>query len=176
MPPPGCRSSRIERGEERRCHTGTYAERTTVTPERRRAEIEHILQRYGATRFGYLTEPNRAAIACEIKGRRLRFTVPLPKPAAYTTKKGHEQAVRQRWAALALVIKAKLEGVESGIASFDEMFLGDTLLPSGQTVGETLVPQLDEVYRTGELPPLLPGAETGARKIIALPPAKEQGK
>ena len=155
---------------------GTYAERTTVTPERRRAEIERTLARFGATRFGYLTEPDRAAIACELRGRRLRFMVPLPRPAAYLTKKAHEQAVRQRWAALALVIKAKLEGVESGIATFDEMFAGDILLSSGKTVAETLVPQLDEVYRSGELPPLLPGAQTPQRKILALPPAKEAGK
>ena len=31
---------------------GTYAERTTVTPERRRAEIERTLARFGATRLG----------------------------------------------------------------------------------------------------------------------------
>lgn len=147
----------------------TYAERTQVTPERRRQEIERILARYGATRFGYLTEPTRAAIACEIRGRRMRFTVPFPQPAAYT-KKGYEQAIRQRWAALSLVIKAKLEAVESGIATFDQMFAGDVLLPSGQTVAEQLAPQLDAIYRTGELPALLPGTQ---RTIIALPPARE---
>ncbi len=159
----------------------SYAERTTVTPERRRAEIERVLQRYGATRFGYLTEPDRAAVACEIKGRRLRFQLALPRPSGYSTKKSHEQAIRQRWAALALVIKAKLEAVESGISSFDQMFAADVLLPSGKTVGETLAPDLDAIYRTGELPPLLPGAQAATeRKIIALPgqggsQAKESG-
>lgn len=144
-----------------------YAAQTQVTPERRRAEIERILARYGATRFGYLVGPNQAAIACEMRRPRMRFMVPFPEPARYT-KKGYEQAVRQRWAALALVIKAKFEAVESGIATFDQMFAGDVLLPSGQTVAETLEPTLDAIYRTGDLPPLLSGNE---RRIIALPSA-----
>lgn len=151
----------------------TYAATTQVTPERRRIEIERTLARYGATRFGYLVEPKRAAIACEIHGRRMRFMVPFPEPARYT-KKQYDQAVRQRWAALALVIKAKFEAVDSGILSFDEAFAGDILLPSGLTVAEALAPQLDEVYRSGELPTLLPGSER--RTIMALPPAREAGK
>jgi hypothetical protein len=145
----------------------TYAATTQVTPERRRQEIERTLARYGATRFGYLTEPTRAMIACELQGRRMRFAVPFPEPAAYT-KKGYDQAIRQRWAALALIIKAKLEAVESGIATFDQSFMGDILLPDGQTVAETLAPRFDAIYRGGELPPLLAGTE---RRIIALPPA-----
>jgi hypothetical protein len=39
-----------------------------------------------------------------------------------------EQAVRQRWRALVLVIKAKLEAVESGITSFEDEFLAHTVL------------------------------------------------
>jgi hypothetical protein len=72
------------------------------------------------------------------------------------------RACRQRWRALALVIKAKLEAVESGIATFDEEFMNWILLPNGQTVGDMIRPKIEQVYLTGELPPLLLGiGETG---------------
>ena len=32
------------------------------------------------------------------------------------------------------------------------------MLPNGRTVGEWLGPQIDEVYRTSQMPQLLPGA------------------
>jgi hypothetical protein len=57
-----------------------------------------------------------------------------------------EQACRQRWRALALVIKAKLEAIETGIASFEDEFLAYTMLPSGETVGAWLAPQMDAAY------------------------------
>ena len=41
---------------------------------------------------------------------------------------------RQRWRALNLAIKAKLEAVESGIVTFDQEFLAHIVGPSGQTV------------------------------------------
>lgn len=147
-----------------------YAERTTVTPERRRQEIERTLARYGATRFGYLMEPERAAIACELHSRRLRFTVPLPNQRAYRTQSAWAQDVRQRWAALALVIKAKLEAVESGLGTLEDVFAADILLPTGYTVAETLHSEWEPIYRTGALPPLL-GGVSDPQKIIALPPA-----
>ena len=68
----------------------------------------------------------------------------------------YEQAVRQRWRALALVIKAKLEAVETGITSFEEEFLAHIVLPSGQTVGAWMVPQVEKAYVNGAMPPMLP--------------------
>jgi hypothetical protein len=67
-----------------------------------------------------------------------------------------EQAVRQRWRALALVIKAKLEAFESGIETFEQAFLANILLPDGQTVGQWMVPQVEQAYLTGTMPGLLP--------------------
>lgn len=65
--------------------------------------------------------------------------------------------MRQRWRALALVIKAKLEAIESGITTVDAEFLAHLVLPDGRTYGEFALPQIDEVYRSGAMPPLLPG-------------------
>lgn len=146
-----------------------YAAETTVPVERSRAEIEHTLARYGATRFAYATEQHRAQIVFEVNNRRVRFIVPLPdrdsrdftigrygkvrKPEE--TFKRWEQACRQRWRALALAIKAKLEVVEAGISTFESEFLAHVVLPSGETVGEWFAPQLEATYTSGRMPPLL---------------------
>ena len=74
------------------------------------------------------------------------------------------KAERQAWRAL--VLKAKLEAVEAGITTIEQEFLADMVIPGDVTVGETLLPRLDDALNTGRMPDLLPGG--GA---IPLPPA-----
>ena len=71
------------------------------------------------------------------------------------TKSQTQQIERQRWRALLLVIKAKLEAIESGISSFDEEFMSNIVLSNGQTAGDYWIPQIEETYRTGQMPPML---------------------
>lgn len=145
-----------------------YASGTSVPVDRSRSEIETILKRYGATSFLYGWNGNTAVIAFEMSGRRIRFGLSMPdridfamtptgrqRPASVQQAE-YEQAVRQRWRALALIIKAKLEAVESGIAVFEEEFLAHILLPNGATVGQWMVPQIDAVYHHDHMPSLLP--------------------
>ncbi len=144
-----------------------YANKTKVSPARSRMEIEKILGRYGADSFGYMTGNGTGAIAFEAHGRRIRITVPVPSPNDYAVNsRGYKQskkqalggvakAERQRWRALALVVKAKLEAVECGVATFEEEFLPYILLPNGKTVGKVMVPQVAEAYKTKKMPPLL---------------------
>jgi hypothetical protein len=148
-----------------------YAKDTSVSSEQSQAEIKKTLTRYGATKYAYIEEEERAAIMFEVLNRRIRFVLPLPDrndnrfwetpgrkllrspEAAF---KEWEQASRQRWRALALAIKAKLEAVESGIATFEEEFLSYIILPDGQTVGQHVLPNVERAYATGQMPPLLP--------------------
>lgn len=147
-----------------------YAENTSVPSDKSRAEIDRTLSRYGATGFMYGWSDKNAVIAFEMKGRRVKFILPLPdknsKEFTETPRRGYlrtpeqietvyEQAVRQRWRALALVIKAKLEAVEAGITEFEEEFLAHIVLPNGSTIGQFMIPQIENVYRTGKMPPLL---------------------
>lgn len=67
-----------------------------------------------------------------------------------------EQGCRQRWRALALVIKAKLEAVESGITTFEEEFLAHIVMPDGMTVGNHVRPTIQAWYSGGQMRPLLP--------------------
>ena len=65
----------------------------------------------------------------------------------------------------ALVIKAKLEAVEAGISVFEEEFLANIVMPDGTSFGKWALPQLDEIYETREVPPMLPWLADGPRLL-----------
>lgn len=129
-----------------------YAARTEVPIDRSRNAIEATLKRYGADRFAYFTEPDQAIIVFEVKQRRIRFDLPLPKGA----DKKSEQVQRSRWRALLLCIKAKLEAVDSKIETFEEAFLAHVVLPDGMTVMQHTRERIETAYKGGEMVPLLP--------------------
>lgn len=152
--------------------SGRYAAGTDVSSDKSRSEIERTLRRYGADAFGYTWGRGAAQVAFSMAGRNIRFTLPLPDPdstqfthtpgrgierTAAAREAAYEQAVRQRWRALALVIKAKLEAVESGISTVEEEFLAHIALPDGRTVSDWLGPQLAAVYARDAMPALLAG-------------------
>lgn len=149
-----------------------FAAETSVSTERSRAEIERTLQRYGAQQFMYGWDARQAVVGFKLNARTLRFVLAMPDrnarefthtPARRTQRSPQqqlevwEQACRQRWRALNLVIKAKLEAVESGISTFDNEFLAQILLPNGRTVGEQIGGDIEHAYATNEMPDLLPG-------------------
>lgn len=148
----------------------TYADKTSVPVERSRAELERTLSRYGATAFGYMTDPGKAVIMFEAHGRRIRFDLPLPDRnskvfthhsrgtrTAAAAMEAWEQACRQKWRALNLAVKAKLEAVEAGIAEFEDEFLAYIALPDGTTMGDRARPAIAHAYETGNMPALMPG-------------------
>lgn len=145
----------------------TYASQTGVSSEASRAEIERTLRRYKATSFMYGWEETQALVGFVVNDRKIRFLLPMPNPkdrhfthtparrtlrSPAEQEKAYEQAVKQRWRALALVIKAKLEAVEAGIVSFDEEFGMHFVLPSGRTVAQEVLPAMVEAYRLGHMP------------------------
>lgn len=153
-----------------------FAATTTVTSEKSRGEIERNLLRYGADQFMYGLKPEAAVIAFRAHGRHIRFILPFPSPTEQrfthapprgrhgspsrrspdSARAAWDQEVRSRWRALALVIKAKLEAVESGIAVFEDEFMAHVVLPNGQTMSEHARPLIARAYESGQMPPLLP--------------------
>ena len=159
-----------------------YAEKTTVAPEKSRAEIEGLLRKYGADGFMSGWGKDSAFIAFHAHDRMLKFVLPLPQLSEerfWKVQRGgnhyqhetfgwgqwrtqaqaeaaHEQEIRRRFRALALVIKAKLEAVESKVASFESEFMAHIVMPDGKTVADHVSPAIAEAYRTGGVPRLLP--------------------
>ena len=148
-----------------------YAANTSVSSELSRLEIEKTLIRYGADNFAYATANGQALIGFTMYERQIKFILPLPKKEEFKhTPTGRdrsensqyeawEQACRQRWRALNLVIKAKLEAVECGISVFEDEFMANIVLPGGETVGQFMKPQIERAYIEGTVPKLLPMLE-----------------
>lgn len=149
-----------------------YAQQTSVSVDNSRNEIERTLKRYGAKEFMYASSGDKALIMFQAKEKRIRFILALPnrndrkfthtqsrgvKRTIEAQEKEYEQACRQKWRALLLVIKAKLEAVDSGISIFEEEFMANIILPGtgGQTVGEYVLPKINEAYVSNTLPPML---------------------
>jgi hypothetical protein len=133
-----------------------YAEKTAISSIQSRADIEKLLTKHGAEQFGYMSRSDSASIAFVLHNRQVRFTIPLPDRndrefthhsrgtrTASAAEDLYEQAVKQKWRALLLVTKAKLEAVEAGISTFDEEFLAHFVTSQGDTVGDRLIPSLD---------------------------------
>lgn len=142
-----------------------YAENTTVSVEKSLGEIVTLIKKAGANRIAQMEEPGRLAIQFFLNDRLLRFQVVLPgietikqyaANGAFRSEAQRraklEQRYMQRARALLLVIKAKLESIESGIETFDEAFLANIVTPGGATVADWLIPQIEEGYRIGKMP------------------------
>lgn len=156
----------------------TYAKGTEVSVEKSEAEIKGLLRRYGATGFIIGEDIGRAQVAFEMNERRVLFRMPLPqrneqrfthykrggsqwnlvKRADDAAIAAWQQGCREKWRALVLCIKAKLESVASGIETFDQAFLAHLMLPSGETMGEWSSREENQraLFSTNH-PPLLPG-------------------
>jgi hypothetical protein len=158
--------------------SSVYAVDTEVPAEKSRMEIEKTLARYGATGFFYATDDegktSKAIIGFRMNGKLVQLQLPLPRitddevrlapnsswreaPKAAQQKK-LERLTRQRWRCLGLAVKAKLEIVASGIATFEAEFLAHILTADGRTVGSKIMPLLDAEYKTGKPAALLLGA------------------
>jgi|SRR5579884_98721 len=162
-----------------------YAEGTNVSIAGSRAEIEKLLMQHDATGFLYGEQGNRAVIAFELGGRRYKMELhyrPLSdfqwtKVNRYSerqrtpaqAKAAYEQEKQRLWRGLALLVKAKLTAIADGVSTLEIEMQPYTILPNNQMVGEWLEPQIAEVYRTGKMPPLLPGATVSNLKMISGP-------
>lgn len=116
-----------------------YAIDTKVTAAQTRSEIERLVSKYGATGYAYGQNTGRVMVGFEMCRRRVRFLVAMPN----------------EWRALLLTIKAKLEAVAGGIEEFDDAFMAQIVLPTGETMGERSRPLIAQAYESGKVPPLL---------------------
>jgi hypothetical protein len=157
----------------------SYAKGTDVSVEKSKAELEHLLMKYGATSFVSGWQGTRAVIQFEAHDRRIQFELTTPDRTEKrfthhargprtpeSAVKEWEMESRRVWRALVLVVKAKLEAVATGISEFEDEFLPYTIIPGPDgyptTVAKFMRPQVDAAYASGQLPPgLLPALPAG---------------
>jgi hypothetical protein len=147
-----------------------YAQSTAVSEDASMAEIRRMVKRYGATSFSIVEDGCLSGVLFKTSNRMVKITMKMPdladerfsrtptgKPRRSTEAivAAWDQEMRRMWRALALVIKAKLEAVESGITTFDEEFLAHIVMPNGMTVGEANIKQLQTALESNTMPALL---------------------
>jgi hypothetical protein len=138
-----------------------YALGTTVDVSRSRAEIDALLCKHGASATAILNDDEKsiAAVAFTMKGARFRIELPLPRPEDAGPERGKEprgwayldpvarerwrterltQLRRERWRALLLLIKSKLEIVRLGLFPLEHEFMANLVLPDGAVVHQVL--------------------------------------
>lgn len=156
---------------------GTYAAGTKVSVARTIQEIERLLVQQGAKQrvIAHDDEASCAMViftiapsTCPEGLRQVRVGVPLPRlseqAAPRNVPQGHreqgrqrawEQACRERWRGLLLLLKAKFTAIHMGVSSIEREFLADIALPDGRTVHAALSEGLRDAYRSGTMPALL---------------------
>jgi hypothetical protein len=103
-----------------------------------------------------------------MSARQIRFSIPLPtaddmpkgdgrNTAISPTRRTEmaEQARRQKGRALMLVIKAKLESIESKVETLEQAFLANVVLADSLTVYERTQQLIAFEYETGRVQPMV---------------------
>ncbi len=137
-----------------------YAEGTKVEVEKSRAEIMSILAQHGVLRMATATGPEGDELEFVLSGHRFRFRILKPTltevrnlyPTAYDHEAKLQGEWRRRWRANVLLLKAKLEFIDSGDTTLERELLPYLLTAGGQTIGDLVV--------AGEIPLL----EAGERR------------
>ena len=123
-------------------------------------EIQKLLTAFGCNKFGNWTDHDRDTVGVqfEYRGRVVQVEASargwakwyLSKEPYNYQRRGTQQEYEAKWlrqghiAVYSMLrdwIKGQITAVESGILSFDAAFLGQIMLPSGQTVLEHISAQ-----------------------------------
>lgn len=139
----------------------------TTAGDKAMAEIQRILQQFGCNRFGTMTdwEAGELIVQFQWRGVQVSFPASFKGYAAAWLKENpwnnRKQATREEWEAKALDIgsvavysilrdwiKAQVVAVETGLVSFEEVFMAHVILPNGKRLIEQakeskLMPQLE---------------------------------
>lgn len=137
----------------------SYAEATSVPFERSISEIITLIKRAGAQQIGQMEGEAFYAVQFTLADRMIRFRLPLATKYDGPLKAGNgrtidprkviDQMQRQRGRALLLVIKAKLESVESGIETVEQAFLANVVMSNGETIYERIAQPIALEYQAG---------------------------
>lgn len=94
-----------------------------------------------------------AMLSFKLRDRAIRLDVPMPVAREVGSRASVDARTRERWRAIALVVKAKLEAVNAGISTLEQEFLANVVTDSGMTLGQILIPRMTEAVSAGRLLP-----------------------
>lgn len=142
-----------------------YAAGTTVSVDRSVQEIRTVLSKAAATHYAFGETPELGMIQFAIDRRHYRFEVRRPTwddvrgfyadPRRIAQAKAIDDEWRRRWRVRVIWLKAQIELTEGEPGALAEAMLAFLVLPDGRTLGGWAAPQLEAVYATGGMPPLL---------------------
>lgn len=131
-----------------------YAAGTEVDVDRTLGEIRRTVMRFGATRFASAVDESYHHIGFQVRDLTIEMKIPIPKREDFVRSSSGrsrtesavfadwEKECKRRMRSLAAVIKAKLIAIDDKVATIEQEFLPYIVLPTGLTIGETLIPKL----------------------------------
>jgi len=148
-----------------------YATGTRVPAERTKGEVTALVAAWGATHYGMGMETaddghKRDVFVFRLDGRHYRMEVEHPtwgevaENFAAPERIQNQQAKvddehNRRWRARLLWLKATLEFMEETDIPAEQALLPLLLLPDGRTMGQWAEGQVEAMYASGKMPPLL---------------------
>ncbi|MDP2275266.1 MAG: hypothetical protein Q8K32_31260 [Archangium sp.] len=146
----------------------SYAAGTKVSVSKTLGEIEDLVRKNGGAKFYRGEQDDRMVLGWWQSERMVMFGVTLPKLSEFSKhprytwrtrpipeqEKLREQAMREQWRSVLLVIKAKYASVEAKIETFEESFLGQLVVPDPETgrpspYARIAIKAIAEVYTGG---------------------------
>lgn len=124
-----------------------FAEDTKVPVGQTQGEVKDRLRKAGADQIAVFESEKKTAIAFRLGWAMYRVTIPILKDA-----KDRSQEERRAWRLMGLLIKSKLEAIREGATTVEREFLADMLLYNGQTVSESIGPELQIAHDEGQMP------------------------
>jgi len=123
-----------------------YAEGTKVSVDTSRGELSGILAKHGVKRQGWMGDETADELFFELDGGQFRLRIEKPTlteirqmyPNAYDHQAKLEAEWRRRWRANVLLLKAKLEFIDSGDTTLDRELLPYRVLKDGRTLLEAM--------------------------------------
>ena len=130
-----------------------YAEGTKVSVESSRGEITGILAKHGVQRMGWMGSPEGDQLMFELAGGQYRLNIERPTleevRKRYIADGGRWNLVydeqgkvdaewRRRWRANVLLLKAKLEFIDSGDTTLDRELMPYRVLSDGRTLEQAI--------------------------------------
>ena len=135
-----------------------YAEGTTVSVNASQGEIAGILMAHGVKKQGWMSSPDGDELMFELGGHSFRFQIFKPTmteirvlyPNARDERAKLDGEWRRRWRANVLLLKAKLEFIDSGDTTLERELLPYMLTASGQTVGDLVTAGKLQMFESGK--------------------------